>query len=730
MSQPKVYEFAKEIGIETLVLMDKIRHWKLPVKSHMAELPPEIIDQIHEKIDEERGVKKKKATKKTTKKKTKKTKKTTRKTGVKKAKTAKTAKTEKPEEEKKKTVKKATIIRRKKPSPEKKVLLSDEVSEQKKETPSIKVNQEVIQQKTESLKEQQSEPLSAEKKGIKTPEKPSSTSLRRKREVMMTEEGPVSGVKSEVLRSNVVGKIDLNKVENKGTPGVQRYKKTSTRNIRAGFVAADNAPLPVPLQKDPDSSFRRDKEKRKKMVNISSPSKKDYEQSPSFVSSDFKKREVVFQPKKKKIATNVADFKKTEITTPSAHKRIVKVHGTMKVSDLADSMRVKGTQLIKTLMKSGVMCNLNTDLDFETVSLIVTEFGYEAQNVRKSDKELIGMASFGDLNAEKVERPPVVTVMGHVDHGKTTLLDNIRKSKVAQGESGGITQHIGAYRVKTKIGECTFLDTPGHEAFTAMRLRGANATDIVILVVAADDGVMPQTVEAINHSKLAEVPIIVAINKMDRPSANPDQIKQQLAEHDLLPEDWGGSTLFVPISALKGEGIDELLEQISLLAELQELKANPKRSATGLVVESRIEKGKGNTATLLVKDGTLKSGQFLVIGQIFCRIRQLFDESGNRIDSAGPSHPVEVIGLPSAPQAGDSFDVCRDEKTAESIAEQRALKRLNERQAKRKTPTNMEEIFSDLKANQLKEFPVVLKTDVVGTGEAITSMFEKSQPMR
>ena len=721
MSQPKVYEFAKEIGIETLVLMNKIRHWKLPVKSHMAELPPEIIEQIHEKLDEESGVKKKKTTKKTTKKKTKKTtKKTTKKATTRKKTSVKKAVSEKQEVEEKKTLKK-TIIRRKKPSPKKETPPSDEALDLKKELASTTASQGLVQQETTNLKDQQ--PKTSEKKETKASEKTSSTSLRRKREVMMTEEGPVSGVKSETSRPNVVGKIDLNKIESKGATGVQRYKKTSTRNIRAGFVAADTPH--VPPQRDIDSPYRKDKEKRKKVINVSSPSKKDYDQSPSFVSSDFKKREVVFQPKKKKIATNVADFKKTEITTPSAHKRIIRIHGTMKVSDLADSMSTKSNQLIKTLMKSGVICNLNTDLDFETISLIAPDFGYEAQNIRKSDEELIGMATFGDLDAEKVGRPPVVTVMGHVDHGKTTLLDNIRKSKVAQGEAGGITQHIGAYRIKTKIGECTFLDTPGHEAFTAMRLRGANATDIVILVVAADDGVMPQTVEAINHSKLAKVPIIVAINKMDRPSANPDRIKQQLAEHDLVPEDWGGSTLFVPISALKGDGIDELLEQISLLAELQELKANPKRSATGLVVESRVEKGKGNTATLLVKDGTLKSGQFLVIGQISCRIRQLFDESGNKIEKAGPSHPVEVIGLPSAPQAGDSFDVCRDEKTAESIAEQRALKRLNEQKNKQKTPANLEEIFSEIKANQLKELPVVLKTDVAGTGEAIASMFEK-----
>ncbi len=716
MEQPKVYEFAKEIGIETLVLMDKIRHWKLPVKSHMAELAPEVIDQIRQKLDEESGVKKKK---KVAKKKTKKVAKKAKKVAKKKVKTQVTKVTEtKKVAQTKKAGKKKTIIRRKKSDIEKQA-----VETQFSEKQVIEKEDELLIQKTDQAVVQppESEVSADNKKATKDPESPPSTS--RKREVKMTEQGPISGVKSDISRRNVVGKIDLSKIEKQGAGG--RFQKTNTRNIRAGFVAAED-PSMLMMPEEQDSSHRRDKDKRKKLVNVSAPPKKDHEQTvPSFISSEFKKREVVFQPKKKKIATNVADFKKPEITTPAAHKRMIKVYGTMKVSDLADALGIKGQQLIKALMQNGVVSNVNTDLDFETISLIVPEFGHEAENVLKSDDELIGMAAFGDLSAEKVGRPPVVTVMGHVDHGKTTLLDTIRKARVAKGEAGGITQHVGAYRVKTKIGECTFIDTPGHEAFTAMRARGANATDIVILVVAADDGVMPQTLEAVNHSKQAGVPIIVAVNKMDRPDANPERVKQQLSEHELVPEDWGGSTLFVPISALKGEGIDDLLEQVSLLAEMQELKANPKRSATGLVVESRVEKGQGNVATLLVQDGTLTSGQFLVIGQVACRVRQIFNESGKKIKSAGPGHPVEVIGLPKSPMAGDSFDVCKDEKTAERIAEQRAHEHLIKKQVEQKPPTDLEEIFSEVKTGQLKELPVVLKTDVAGTGEAIRSLFEK-----
>lgn len=732
MNQPKVYEFAKEIGIETLALMDKIRKWELPIKSHMAELSPEVIDQIRQKLDEESGTKKKAKSKTKTKKKaTKKaaTKKTaTKKTATKKKTTTKKTATKKATT-KKAASKKKTVIRRKKadPVPEEVVAAAPQVTDQVEEqvTPQVAPSKEtpVVAEPAQEVAPQveAKEAVPATEKIAETADK--TPVSNRKREVKMTDGGPVSGVKSERPRRNIVGRMDLSKVEKKPQQQ-QRQQKTSTRNIRPGFVAANQPPQPAP--DDDRFANRKDKDKRKKVVNVAGPSRKEQEQAPpSFVSSDFKKREVVFQPKKKKIATNVADFKKTEITMPAAHKRVVKVHGTMKVSELADNLGIKAPQLIKSLMKNGVMGNINTELDFDTISLIVPEFKYEAENVLKTDDELVEMAAFGDLDAEKVPRTPIVTVMGHVDHGKTTLLDNIRKARVAEGEAGGITQHVGAYRVKTSIGECTFIDTPGHEAFTAMRARGANSTDIVILVVAADDGVMPQTIEAVSHSKAAEVPIIVAMNKMDRPDANPDKIKQQLAEMELVPEDWGGDTIFVPVSALKGDGIDELLEQVSLLAEVQELKGNPKRSATGIVVESRVETGKGSVATLLVQDGTLTAGQYAVVGEISCRIRQLFDESGKKIASAGPSHPVEVIGLPSSPKAGDSFDACKDEKTAEKIAFQRAEEARKEREALQAAPTNLEDLFSKVKAGDLKELPVVLKTDVAGTGEAIRSMFNK-----
>ena len=336
---------------------------------------------------------------------------------------------------------------------------------------------------------------------------------------------------------------------------------------------------------------------------------------------------------------------------------------------------------------------------------------------------MLDSGAFGELDAETIVRPPVVTIMGHVDHGKTSLLDAIRKARVASGEAGGITQHIGAYQVTTESGHLiTFIDTPGHEAFTAMRARGANATDIAIIVVAADDGVMPQTIEAVSHAKAAGVPIIVALNKMDKPGANPDRVMQQLTEQQLVPEQWGGDTIYVPVSAHTKEGLPALLEQIYTVAEVEELRANPKRSATGLVIESRMDKGRGPVATLLVQDGTLEVGQSIIVGSVAGRVRSLINDKGERIKSAGPSVPVEVQGLSEVPLAGDRFDVTVDEKTAEDIAATRKQRALDSVVTKK---ISMEDIFSKLKQGDMKELVVVLKSDVAGSAEAIKGMLDK-----
>ena len=419
------------------------------------------------------------------------------------------------------------------------------------------------------------------------------------------------------------------------------------------------------------------------------------------------------------------EAKKTQITTPKASKRVLKVHGTMIVSELAQELGMKMGPLSKVLIKNGVMVKPQEALDFDTISLIVPELGWEAVNVEKTVDELVESARFGETEADLVPRAPVVTIMGHVDHGKTTLLDTIRKANVVSGEAGGITQHIAAYRVHLDNEKAvTFIDTPGHAAFTAMRARGANVTDIVVIVVAADDGVMPQTVEAINHAKAAGVPIVVAVNKVDKPDANPEKIRQQLTEYELVSEEWGGDTIFCEVSALKGDGISNLLEQLHLIAEVAELKANPNRSGTGIVIEGRMEKGRGNVATILVQDGTIKVGQYIVAGQVHGKIRSLINDQGKVVKEATPSVPVEVLGLPESPNAGDQVDICKDEKAAEEIASVRREK-ANAAVTTPNSKMSLEDLFAKVKSENVKELPIVLKTDVVGSSEAIKGMFDK-----
>lgn len=389
------------------------------------------------------------------------------------------------------------------------------------------------------------------------------------------------------------------------------------------------------------------------------------------------------------------------------------------VSELASRMNIKVNELIKRMMKMGVMATLNDSLDQETSQLIVEEMGHTFR--LKSDNELEEALQQSIAHeGEMVHRAPVVTVMGHVDHGKTSLLDYIRKAKVAAGEAGGITQHIGAYRVSTKMGEITFLDTPGHAAFTAMRARGAQATDVVILVVAADDGVMPQTIEAIQHSKAAGVPIVVAINKCDKEAADPDRVKNELVQHEVIPEDWGGDTQFVHVSAHTGQGVDELLESISLQAEILELQAPADVPAKGVVVESRVDKGRGAVATVLIQEGTLRQGDMLLAGQTYGRVRAMTNEHGKQVKEAGPSTPVEILGLNNAPGAGEDFAVVPDERKAREVAEHRAEKERSEK-LQRQQAAKLENMFANMGADEKKILSVVVKTDVRGSLEAIIS---------
>jgi translation initiation factor IF-2 len=398
--------------------------------------------------------------------------------------------------------------------------------------------------------------------------------------------------------------------------------------------------------------------------------------------------------------------------------------GSLTVGELANKLGKEPSEIIKKLLLLGVMATINQTLDKDAIELIASEYGVEVEEEIIIDETEFENYQIVDDPADLEERPPVVTIMGHVDHGKTTLLDSIRKTKVAEGEAGGITQHIGAYQVVVDGKKITFLDTPGHEAFTTMRARGAQVTDITVLVVAADDGVMPQTVEAINHAKAANVPIIVAVNKIDKPTANPDRVMQELMEHGLVAEEWGGDTIFVKLSALTGEGIDQLLEMILLVAEMEELKANPKRRALGTVIEAQLDKGRGPVATLLVQNGTLRVGDPIVVGNTYGRVRAMVNDMGRRIKEAGPSTPVEITGLNEVPLAGDRFMVFEDEKKARQIGEARAQKQLLEQRSE-KAKVSLDDLFEQIKQGEMKELNLIIKADVQGSVEALSAALQK-----
>ena len=395
------------------------------------------------------------------------------------------------------------------------------------------------------------------------------------------------------------------------------------------------------------------------------------------------------------------------------------------VGELADKLNIESSGIIKKLFLLGIVANINQSLDEETLELIADDYGVEIEKeVVVNEEDLTTYFDDEEDDPDAIERPAVVTIMGHVDHGKTTLLDSIRNTKVTAGEAGGITQHIGAYQIENNGKKITFLDTPGHAAFTTMRARGAQVTDITILVVAADDGVMPQTIEANNHAKEADVPTIVAVNKVDKPTANPDRVMQELTEYGLIPEDWGGDTIFVPLSALNGDGIDDLLEMIGLVAEVQELKANPDKQAVGTVIEAELDKSRGPAASLLVQNGTLHVGDSIVVGNTYGRVRAMVNDLGQRIKTAGPSTPVEITGINDVPQAGDRFVIFKDEKQARRIGEARHEASVIQQRQESKN-VSLDNLFEQMKQGEMKDLNVIIKGDVQGSVEALAASLMK-----
>ncbi|NCF73513.1 MAG: translation initiation factor IF-2 [Gammaproteobacteria bacterium] len=409
-------------------------------------------------------------------------------------------------------------------------------------------------------------------------------------------------------------------------------------------------------------------------------------------------------------------------TAPVIHE--VEIPENISVAELAQKMAIKGNEVVKVLFNMGAMVTINQIVDQDTAALVVEELGHVAKAVDSAEVDEKLLAAESKIEGDAVARAPVVTIMGHVDHGKTSLLDYIRRSKVADSEAGGITQHIGAYSVSTDKGQVTFLDTPGHAAFTAMRARGAQATDIVVLVVAADDGVMPQTIEAIQHSKAAGVPLVVAVNKIDRENAEPERVKNELTQHEVIPEDWGGEQMFVNVSALTGEGVDALLDAILLQAEMMGLTAVAEGPAQGIVIESSLEKGRGAVATLLVQSGTLKQGDMIIAGEEYGRVRNMFDETGASIKEAGPSRPAVVLGLSKTPGSGDDFLVVKNERKAREVAEFRQNKTRESKLAQQQA-SKMEDMFSQMKDGEISSVPVIIKSDVHGSAEALRDALTK-----
>lgn len=502
-------------------------------------------------------------------------------------------------------------------------------------------------------------------------------------------------------------------------------KEPKPKKEEVEIAAQDEQTIPEPAASKPAPETEAKEHKKKKRVKqapAEEPEKKFFKKKAAFQRKEVVEGADLYETSKrarkgkKGLKAKAVRGQKTQITTPKAIKRRIKIDEAIVLSELAKRMNIKASEMIAKLMGLGVMATVNQTIDFDTAALVAAEFGYGVEKASFEEEAILKVQQ--DDSGEMAWRPPVVTIMGHVDHGKTSLLDVIRKTRITELEAGGITQHIGAYQVYTDRGQIVFLDTPGHEAFTAMRSRGAKVTDIVILVVAADDGVMPQTIEAINHSRASRVPIIVAVNKIDKNNAAPDRVKRQLAELDLIPEEWGGDTIYVPVSAKENIGIDDLLEMILLQTEMLELRANPNKLATGNVIEAKLDSGRGPVATVLVKEGTLRAGEPIVCGVHHGKIRAMLNDRGQLVDSAGPSTPVEILGLTGVPDAGDELVALSDEKDAKQVSEYRTQKQRSVELAKT-SRLSLEKLYEQMQEGEVKELNLILKADVHGSIEAL-----------
>ena len=680
MAKVRVYELAKELNMESKILVEKLKAGGLGIKNYMSTLDEEsakkakdIIHGVTSEVIEEKRIKP---------------------TVIRRRKKVVKVEAEKEEIKKEEKIEEPVVKKVKEPESEMVEVKTPEVVDETVPETDVKGAPE----ETKPLVEKKKPKEKVKRIRKKTKDQPAKI-------IKMPEEGPLKGVlakeKKEKKEEVISKKADV---------------ETSPVEEKIVDVSPEEDQEQV-------SQKKRDKKRAEKKELDSSPSIR-HRKLEVFERADlYEDRKPRLKDRKaKKSKETVKRRRQTEITVPKAIKRRLKVQKEVTVAELARAMGIKAVELLKKLMGLGVAVSINKTIDFETASLVADEFGYELELDSFEMERIIDAVK--DEPKDLKPRPPVVTIMGHVDHGKTSLLDYIRQSNIIGGESGGITQHIGAYYVEKKGGDIVFLDTPGHEAFTAMRARGAKVTDIIVLVVAADDGVMPQTKEAINHARAANIPIIVAINKIDKPEANPEKVIRELADIGLAPEEWGGETIFGRISAKTGEGIDELLELILLQAEMLELKANPNKAAKGIIIEAKLDKSKGSVATVLIKEGNLKQGNYFICGDNYGRVRAMLNNRGKKMVSAGPSVPVEIYGISGVPMAGDEFIVVKDEKSARQVVAYRQMQ-MREKERAKSGIVSLADLYEKIKEGKIKELNIVLKADVQGSLEALSDSLIK-----
>ncbi|CAN2048035.1 translation initiation factor IF-2 [Candidatus Magnetomoraceae bacterium gMMP-13] len=751
MAKIRVYELARELNMTNRALMNKMQKLDLSVKSHMSALDNDVVDKVRTKIHSNKDSKlDEKRVKSTIIRRRKKSseKIETSKKQPQKANTSKSVKDEVRQDNAENSDSKKSQSSEKQKKLHKKTFTSEKASEEKpkkykkrrrsKKKRKFDEAATIIKPAPEPIKKE----ISSDKS--QSPDKKAKNKTTEKKSKKITPGNKRFKNKKEPNFTSKPSNNDKADKSHKRKKKKKKNKKDSpAKIIKLGEVPVQ-ATRETPYKKAPDafedakssSASIKDNKKKKKFRKKEEPSQGDQKFFNKKIS--FRKKEVVeaselyskkrsrgrkgFKKGQKGKKTSTIKVQKTQITTPKAIKRRIKIDEAIVLSELAKRMGIKAGDIIKTLMNMGVMATLNQALDFETATLVASEFNYEVEKASFEEEAIL--KSEEDSPENLISRPPVVTIMGHVDHGKTSLLDAIRKARVRESEAGGITQHIGAYNVSTNKGQIVFLDTPGHEAFTAMRARGAQVTDIVILVVAADDGVMPQTIEAINHSKAANVPIIVAINKIDKEGADPDRVKRELADYGLVPEDWGGDSIFTNVSAKFGQGIDNMLEMILLQSEVMELKANPDKMARGHVVEAKIDSGRGPVATILVQEGTLHKGDPVVCGIHHGKVRALLNDLYEQTDSATPSIPVEILGLSGVPMAGDEMIAVADEKTAKQISIHRVQKQRLKELAK-SNRISLENFYEQMQDMEVKSLNLIIKADVHGSIEALSESLQK-----